>query len=322
MPHYEDSTYRPPIWLRNGHANTFYTYLFRNPAKPPFVRQRIETPDHDYYDVDHLKAGPSNKLCILLHGLEGSSSSQYILGTSQMFSENGFHVSAINFRSCSGTLNLGPVMYHSGFSEDLHHFIGLVEQDYDHVYICGFSLGANVTFKYAGDSVFRLSPKIKAIAGVSVPCDLKAGSYQIMLWQNRLYESRFLKSLKAKIIAKDRLFPGIAEPRILDLVKTLRDFDDKFTAPLHGFKDADDYYDSCNCKQFLHQINLPALMINAWDDSFLPRASYPIDEARANKNLHLVTTKYGGHVGFTTFGSDYFWYESAILRFFLSEGVY
>lgn len=321
MPHFEDTSYRPPFWLRNGHLNTFYTYLFRNPASIRYERIRYETPDNDFFDTDWLKAGASDSLCILLHGLEGSSSSQYMLGTSGMLAENGFHVATLNFRSCSGVMNRTPLMYHSGFTADLHQVVGNAEKYYKNIYICGFSLGANVTFKYAGDGFYPLSPAIKGIAGVSVPCDLKAGSFQLQKRENKVYESRFLKTLAQKINEKIKQFPHLTIPKDPSKIKTIREFDDKYTAPIHGFAGCDDYYDRCGCKQYLHRISMPAIMINAWDDSFLPIESYPINEAANNKNLHLVTTKYGGHVGFTTFGSDYNWYESAILRFFKSGEV-
>lgn len=318
MPHFEDIGYKPPLWLRNGHLNTFYTYLFRNPKPVSYRRKRYETPDGDFFDADWLSTGTNEDVCILLHGLEGSSSSQYMLGTSAVLAENGFDVAAVNFRSCSGSPNRLPVMYHSGFTADLHQLVGIAAGLYRNLYICGFSLGANVTYKYAGDGIYPLNPSVRGIAGVSVPCDLKAGSYQLLRRENRVYESRFLKTLSLKMAAKISQFPHLPVSGHPEKVRSIREFDDKYTAPIHGFADCDDYYDRCSCKQFLPNIKVPAIMINAWDDSFLPAESYPVHEANLNKNLHLVTTKYGGHVGFTTFGANYNWYESAILRFFKS----
>ena len=315
MPVLPIDTYRPPIWLRNGHINTFYPYLFRRKIHHKYDRKKYITADDDFYDVDWLTKGSNQKLAILLHGLEGSSGSQYIMGTTHALSQNGYYVAAMNFRSCSGEMNLKPVMYHSGWTEDLHHFISQISVEYDEIFICGFSLGGNVTMKYCSDSVYPLCSKIKAVIGVSVPCDLKAGSLKIKEIQNRLYEQKFLESLLKKVKLKFQHFPDLMDLSKIELVKTLWDFDEYFTAPLHGFKDAEDYYDTCNSLQFLQNIKIPTLIVNALDDSFLPDSSYPYREADANESLFLMTPKYGGHVGFTTFGSSYYWIESVILDF-------
>jgi predicted alpha/beta-fold hydrolase len=316
MPVLDANDYIPPLMLRNGHLNTFYPYLFRKKRDFQYTRQRIFTPDADFFDVDWYKNADSNKLVILLHGLEGSSDSQYITGTTRAVSVQGYHVAAINFRSCSGEMNLQMKMYHSGFTEDLHHFISWHTDNYSELYLCGFSLGGNVTMKYTGDNKYSVNPKIKAICGISVPCDLRAGSIKIRQFQNRLYEKKFLNTLKIKMKYKCTHFPQSLNPENINKIKSLWDFDYWFTAPLHGFADAEDYYTTCSSKQFLKNISIPALIINACDDSFLPAESYPFDEAKINPDLFLMAPKYGGHVGFTTFASDQYWNEYQIVRFF------
>ncbi len=315
MPVLPADNYRPPIWLRNGHINTFYPYFFRRKIHHNYQRVRYTTPDDDFFDVDWLTFKDNRRLVILLHGLEGSSGSQYIMGTTHALSHHGFDISAINFRSCSGEMNLQPVMYHSGWTIDLHQFITTATSEYEEIFICGFSLGGNVTMKYCGDKTNVINDKIKAVVGVSVPCDLRAGSIKLMEMQNHFYELKFLETLIHKVKLKHLQFPEIIDISKIDGIKTLWDFDDHFTGPYHGFKDAEDYYNTCNCLQFLDQISIPALVVNALDDSFLPASSYPFEQAESNENLFLMTPKYGGHVGFTTFGSSYYWIETVILEF-------
>ncbi len=321
MPLVESNSYNPPIWLRNSHINTIYPYYFRKKNHLPYKRERFYTPDDDFFDVDWLISGNKKRLCILLHGLEGSSGSQYIWGNAKTLSNHEFNIAAINFRSCSGEINRQPTMYHSGFTRDLHYFIQTIESKFDEIFICGFSLGGNVVMKYAGDGVYSLSSKIKAVAGVSVPCDLRAGSIKIMEAKNHFYEKKFLVTLLDKVKIKHQLHPDIIDIRWLNKVKTLWDFDDRFTSSLHGFANAEDYYQKCNSKQFLVQIKKPTLIINAKDDTFLAESSFPYDEAIANDNLFLMTPKYGGHVGFTTFGVDSYWNETNVLNFFMQYSL-
>ena len=315
MPVLPADNYTPPIWLRNGHINTLYAYLFRRKIHHNYLRQRYITPDDDFFDVDWLKTKNNHRLAILLHGLEGSSSSQYIMGTTYALHQHGYDIAAINFRSCSGDMNTQAVMYHSGWTVDLHQFVSKENSHYDEIFIVGFSLGGNVTMKYCGDGLYPLDEKIKAVVGVSVPCDLKAGSQKIKTLENHLYEQKFIETLLRKIRIKYRQFPDLIDGSKIDDVKTLWDFDDFFTAPVHGFKNAEVYYNTCNSLQFLHNINIPALIVNALDDSFLPDSSYPYSQADANDCLYLMTPKYGGHVGFTTFKSPYYWIETVILDF-------
>ena len=315
MPVIQNQNYKPPLFLRNGHLNTFYPYLFRKKPLYFVLRERYVTDDDDFFDVDWTDK-KNRRLAILLHGLEGSSNSQYIVGTTKALSDHHWDVAAINFRSCSGEMNKQLKMYHSGFTEDLHHFICQIEDEYDEIAISGFSLGGNVTMKYLGDKKNSPSAKIIAAAGTSVPCDLEGGSIKIMEGQNHLYEKRFLKTLKVKLIQTNKLFPDLVDLSNLKKLKTLWDFDEYYTSSLHGFKDAKDYYLQCSSLPFLKNISIPALMINALDDSFLSDASYPYDVAKQNPNLFLLTPKYGGHVGFTTFGAPYYWNEKQIVDFF------
>lgn len=316
MPIIDSNQYKPSVLFRNGHVNTLYPYLFRKNKSFPFKRQRYLTPDEDFFDVDWLENEVNSKLVILLHGLEGSSSSQYINGMTNILCQNGYNIAAINFRSCSGEMNLQCEMYHSGFTKDLHHFIDVATDKYTQIFICGFSLGGNVTLKYISDGVYSITSKIKAVAGISVPCDLKGGSIMLKKWYNHLYEQRFLATLLKKVRFKQTLLPNKIDLSNIHRVKTLWDFDEYYTSSLHGFQGAEDYYKQCSSLPFLPNIAIPAIMINALDDSFLAKTSYPYQIANDHPHFHLVTPKNGGHVGFSDFNSQTYWSEKHVLAFF------
>ncbi len=306
--------YKPNIFLRNGHINTIYPSLFRRPTLVSFERKRIETQDDDFLDVDFLKAG-SRKIVILCHGLEGNSSSKYIQGTSGILHSNGYDVAAMNYRFCSGEINRQYRTYHSGETEDLHTVVGEVLPYYDEVYLVGFSLGGNIVLKYLGDGIYPLDSKLKASVGISVLVDLYGAALELSKLKNRLYTRRFLKTLFKKMRLKDEQYPSKIDLNRLKEVKNLIDFDDHFTSVINGFSDARDYYSQCNSKQFLANIKIPTLIINALDDPFLSDSCYPTEEASKNKYLNLMSPKYGGHVGFFYPRSEYLWNEEQILKF-------
>lgn len=314
------SDYKPRLFLKNGHLNTMISSLARKTTVLSFIRTRIKTKDQDDLDVDFLKGGNS-KIVLLCHGLEGSSSSKYILGTSKLLYANGYDVAALNYRSCNGEINKKMKTYHSGETEDLHTVISNVLPYYDEIFLVGFSLGGNMVLKYAGDNVYSISPKIKAVIGVSVPIDLCGSSLELSKFKNRLYTKHFLKSLLKKAKIKQQQYPLNIELDKLNNVKSLKDFDDCFTSVVHGFSDAIDYYSKCNSKQFLCNIKTPTLIINAWDDPFLSDSCYPIKEAEKNTFLNLMLPKYGGHVGFFKHKSENYWDEEQILKFIQNYSV-
>lgn len=314
MPILDATNYRPLFPFRNAHLNTIFPAVFRQIARPPFVRERLTTADDDFLDVDWLKNG-NRRLAILCHGLEGSSDSQYIKGTSTLLHKQNWDVLAMNYRSCSGEINKQYRIYHSGATDDLHFVIEEVEVAYEEIVLVGFSLGGNLVLKYSNDDIFLLSPKIKKTVAVSVPVDLGSAAVEILKPKNKIYERRFLKSLNEKALKKYEQFPDRFPISDLEKVKTLRDFDHYFTGPIHGFKDATDYYTRCSALQFLKNVSIPTLILNAQDDSFLGRACFPVDLAKGSELLHLVMPKYGGHVGFTLLGADHYWEELQIASF-------
>jgi len=308
-----ETDYKPPLFFKNRHVNTIYSSLFRKTKPLSFKRKRIETLDDDFLDIDLIENG-SRKIVILCHGLEGSSDSKYIQATAKLLSLNGYSVAAMNYRFCSGEINRQLVTYHSGKTDDLHNVINFVLPNYDSVYLVGFSLGGNLILKYNGDSLFSLSPKIKANVAISVPVDLKGSSISLKRFENILYRWRFLRTLSKKMHLKHQQFPNELDVAPLKKVKTLTDFDDFFTSKINGFKDAEDYYLKASSKQFIPNITKPTLLINALDDPFLSESCFPISEAEENAKFYLMTPSNGGHVGFISKG-DFYWSEYQILNF-------
>ncbi len=294
------SNYRPPFLFRNGHFSTIYSGVFRKVNGVVQRRERLELPDGDFLDLDWSESpSPARKVVILLHGLEGDAQRHYITGSAKRLNQKGYDACAVNFRGCSGEPNRLYPSYHSGATGDLKAVIQhvLTLGMYQEVYIWGYSLGGNLALKYAGEGN-TLPKALKAIVTVSVPCDLKDACDQLLQSKNVLYSQRFKRHLLEKLREKQKRFPERITPEQIQAVVSLKDFDDAYTAPAHGFKDALDYYAKCSCKPFLRNIQLPALIVNAKNDSFLGAACYPYEAAKQNPNLYLEVPHFGGHVGF------------------------
>ncbi len=286
--------------FKNGHFSTVYAGIIRKIKDFEQKRERINLPDDDFLDLDwSFSQVPSKKVVILLHGLEGNAQRAYITGSAKEFNLNRYDVCAVNLRSCSGEQNRLFRSYHSGATEDLDAVIQYIfdTKDYSKIYVKGFSLGGNLGLKYLGEG--RTVPKeIKAFVGISVPCNLYSSCKELLKPKNLPYAIRFKKNLVGKLKEKQKRFPDkISEDEIKKVI-TLKDFDDIYTSRAHGFKDAVDYYAKCSCLQFLPNINIPSLIINAKNDSFFGPECYPEKEALQNDKLFLESPKYGGHVGF------------------------
>jgi len=220
----------------------------------------------------------------------------------------------MNYRFCSGEINRQLITYHSGKTDDLNTVINYVLPNYESIYLVGFSLGGNLVLKYNGDGLFDLNPKIKANVAVSVPVDLKGSSISLKQKENLLYKWRFLRTLSKKMHLKHKQYPKELDLKHLKNVKNLTDFDEYFTSKINGFRDANDYYFKASSRQFIPSISKPTLLINAKDDPFLSKSCFPINEAKKSKYFHLMTPRYGGHVGFISRG-NFYWSEYEILNF-------
>lgn len=270
----------------------------RKVADLPYVRERIATPDDDRLLLDWSRVG-AKRLVIISHGLEGHSRRSYVQGMAAAVNRRGWDALAWNMRGCGGRMNRQLRLYHSGVSQDLDVVVKHVIDGglYEEIALVGFSLGGNVTLKYLGEERERPA-NVLAGVGISVPCDL-AGSGRVMEhWTSRIYMRQFLLSLRRKIEFKIRQFPGALDLDGYESIRTFRQFDDRYTAPLHGMADADDYYRTCSSIHFLKDIKIPALLLNSADDPFLSPECFPRELARTHKWLHLEIPRHGGHVGF------------------------
>lgn len=313
MPAIQNSEYQRPKWCLNAHMETIYPALFRKVKNiPPFESQRITTPDQDFLDLFWSKQG-SQKCVILQHGLEGSADRPYITGMAKCFFENGFDTLTWNYRGCGDEINRTELFYHSGATYDLDLVISHALPKYDEVYLVGFSLGGNLTLKYLGEA--ERNQKIKKAVAISAPLDLDAGVDHLHGKSGLIYEKRFLKNLRKKVISKHEVMPDKISIEHLKKVKTLRDFDDHYTAPIHGFDDAEHYYSECSSKFFLSGIQTKTLILNASNDPFLSQESLDANLTKDLPNVQLEITKHGGHVGFIDHQSKYYWSEQRALDF-------
>lgn len=304
-------SYSPALWCRNGHVNTLYSALLRGVEVPAYRRQRAETPDGDFLDADWLRDGNS-RLAIISHGLEGNSHRVYVSGMALALARAGWDVLAWNYRGCSGEPNRKLISYHSGFTDDLDWVVERSANHYQKIALVGFSLGGNITAKYLGEK--GAGAKVYRAAVLSVPCDLAGSSKALTHWSARPYLARFMRSLRAKIRAKAALFPDQLPLAGLDEMTTFEEFDNIYTAPINGFRDAEDYWAQASCKQYLPAIKTPTLMVNALDDPFLSPSCYPRAEADANPDLTLLAPRWGGHVGFAE-AYGHFWSERVVVDF-------
>lgn len=302
-----ESTYRPVSYLVNGHLETIVPSAFRRVKDVLYRRQRLELADGDFLDLDWLinTDVTSKKLVIISHGLEGSSERHYCRGMAKYFHQRGWDALAWNCRSCSGELNRLARFYHHGDTADLHCVIEeAFNKGYDHVALTGFSMGGSFSMKYLGERGTSIDPRIKGAVGFSVPCNLGASARELDGPSKGFYRNRFLRKLGKKILAKSLLYPGRISYEGYEKIKTFREFDDRYTASLHGFIDAADFYSKSSCDQYLHGIAVPAFIVNAANDPFLTAECFPKDVAGSHRYFHLEIPPRGGHVGFSLVGED------------------
>jgi len=301
------STYKPLFQFRNGFIATVYSGLIRK-VNIEQERERIETRDEDFLDLDWSYASKkSDAVIILLHGLEGNAQRPYITGVAKLFNQNGVDAVGVNFRGCSGEDNRFYNSYHSGATDDLDDVVKhcIEQKGYSKVYIKGISLGGNITLKYLGED--RIIPQqVKSAIAISVPVHLNGSAIELHKLKNKAFAIRFLKHLTDKIKLKTIQFPERISVTDINSIKTLRDFDEVYTSKAHGFLDALDYYEKSSSLQFLKNIEVPTLLINALNDSFLSSECFPVKEAKNNPNLHLEMPSFGGHVGFIQKNNVYY----------------
>jgi len=290
------SDYHPPRFLRNTHFHTIACATLRKRPRLQTIRERIETDDGDFLDLDWLET-TSRSLVIITHGMEGSTQSKYVLHTMAHATENGFSALAWNMRGCSGEPNRKLHFYHSGKTEDLHQVVRhAIKRGFKKIYLAGFSLGGNLQLLYLAQRHENLPRQIKSAVSVSAPVDLLGAEIQIARKENKIYLKRFLNDFKNKFETK-RKKRGmyIDTAQFSREIKTLACLDRKFTAPWNGFANEKVYYEQCSSLPHLKKINIPCLLLNAKDDSFLSDTCYPFTIASNSKFFHLEAPDHGGH---------------------------
>ena len=300
-------TYRAPVWLPGGHLQTIWPALYarrRFHAPRPLHRERWTAPDGDFVDVDRQMASHCGRpLLVLFHGLEGSSQSHYAQAFADWAAEHDVQFALPHFRGCSGELNLAPRAYHSGDHEEIDWLLRRLraqhQADGGHQMVAaGVSLGGNALMRWAGEHGAQASRAVDAVASICSPLDLTASGMAIGRGFNRqVYTRMFLRTMKPKALAKLAQHPGLFDRRRLMAARDLYAFDNVFTAPLHGFRDTDDYWRRASAKPWMGEIALPALALNAANDPFVPADSLPVPGA-VSRHVTLWQPGHGGHVGF------------------------
>jgi hypothetical protein len=294
--------YVAPNWLPGGNLQTIWPALYsRRVFGPPpqYRRERWVTPDEDFIDVDWLQTPASKTLLVMFHGLEGSSASHYAEAFSDFARLRGFAFAVPHFRGCSGELNRGPRAYHSGDFEEIGWILARLRQHHQGALLAvGISLGGNALLRWAEEMGDQAARVVDAVASVSSPLDLTASGRAIGRGFNRLvYTRRFLNTMKPKALQKLAQHPGLFNADTLRAARDLYEFDNVFTAPLHGFKSTEDYWSRASSKPQLHQIRVPALVVNARNDPFVPAGCLPRQRDVGNW-VTLWQPAHGGHVGF------------------------
>lgn len=316
--------FRPAWWLPGAHAQTVAGRYVRPPHGVRYRRERIDTLDGDFLDLDFAAVdgapppAPYAPVCLVVHGLEGGSGSSYVLETCRVLAARGMRAVAMNMRSCSGEPNRAARLYHAGETGDLALVLALLARRHPGAVLLavGYSLGGNQLLKYLGEQ--GEASLVRAAAAVSVPFELGLGADKLDRSPlGRLYALHFVRRLQAKYLARrEALGAGLDHDRVL-AARGFRDFDEAATARLHGFGGAAEYYATCSSAAFVHAIRVPTLLVQALDDPFVDEAGIPRAAIRENPNLHTAFTERGGHVGFVE-GSPRrprFWAEGEAVRF-------
>jgi hypothetical protein len=306
MNNFQIEPFVPAAGFRNAHAQTVAGGLLRRHNGVSFSRVRLDTPDGDFVDVDLAEVNgrspfntPSHTpIVLLLHGLEGSARRGYACETYRQLAQQGIRAVGLNYRSCSGEMNKTTRFYHAGATDDVDLVTNWLAKSFPDapIGLVGFSLGANLLLKYLGEC--GKNSLVSAAVAVSPPFDLALGAKALANGNGRIYVPRFIKSLREKVMAKQAQLAPLVDVSRIHQVRTLHQFDDWFTAPLHGFQNADDYYRQNSSAQYMPAIATPTLLLRADDDPFFDQCDIPYQVINQNPYLLAGFSPHGGHVGF------------------------
>jgi uncharacterized protein len=316
---FSNASFKPAWWLPGPHLQTLWPNLLRRLPPIELCRERLELPDGDFLDLDWTSNSMA-PIAVVLHGLEGSSGSHYAAGIMNSLQQHGWRVVLMHFRGCSGTPNRLPRGYHAGETGDLDHVVSVIRgrEPGTPVAVVGFSLGGNVLLKWLGEQ--GAQAPIVAAAAVSVPFDLGNAADKLNRGLSRIYQWVLLRRMRKSMRSKWHAMGRVDGQSILDGIHSLRDFDERITAPLHGFSGAEDYYVRCSSRRFLKNIQVPTLILHAQDDPFMTPQSLPMTD-ELSSNVCLTLTQSGGHVGFISGSSPWraCYYAEQYLPAFLNK---
>lgn len=297
MPYIPNSTYRPSPIFHNGHISTIYSGILRKFGPPHYERQKLPLPDGDFLLVDSQIRNPK-KAVLLCHGLEGNSRKNYMNVCANFFLDKEYSVFAWNNRSCGGQMNLLPLLYHHASIEDLEQVIShVIQKGFSEIFLIGFSLGGDQIMNYLGTK--KTPEAIKAGVAISAPFQLRSSAEKLQTGFSKIYQRRFIGKVRAKIAAKTLQFPEAVPADAPAHIKNFDDVVSRFIIPVHGgYSDLDDYYRNASPGNSVAGIQLPLLVINAWDDPILGTMDHPIEMAKAHNYLFLETPDHGGHCAF------------------------
>ncbi len=318
--------FEPHPMFGNGHAQTLVAYVW--PRRFQYRSQRLD--DERYFEVEEgvkllahcrwQKEPRQAPTVVLVHGLEGSSSSVYILGSAAKAFRLGFNVVRLNIRNCGATEHLTPTLYNSGMTEDLSAVVKeLIERDgLQRIFLVGFSMSGNMVLKLAGENPGALPAELSGICAVSPPIDLASSAISLEERSNWIYQQSFIRSLRRRMRNKQKLFPHLYDTTDLHLIRTIRQFDNRYTSVHGGYANAEDYYARASALPLIPHIRIPTLLIHAKDDPFIPFQSFRDPAIAANPSVIFIAPEHGGHTGFVaaaTRGEDRFWAENRVVQF-------
>jgi len=318
--------FNPVGLFKSGHFQTIYNALFFNPKDLKNTQNfEVKLDDKNTIVCEYNKSNlnPTNTCVILVHGLEGSAKSNYVVSTAQKLLNNNFSVVRINLRNCGGTSHLSETLYNAGLSDDIKKVIkySIETLNYKNVFAAGYSLGANMVLKMAGEYSSDYPEQLKGVVAVSPPLDLLECSYEIILPRNVLYDNHYRKRLIKTYKNKKRFYSDTVDLSLIKKIRTLKDFDNYITGPSFGYKDAEEYYQENSSLKFLPTVQVNTLIIQAKDDPIIPYNSTEQALKIDNPNITYLITEYGGHVGFTNSFSaskndlDRHWAENRIVEY-------